>query len=1097
MFCIVKGQEGLGFAKVIESLGSEWTVEYFDSPADDGRHQHRVPKRQVVTKILGANTRVYYYSFATRQWLVGRVIQDIDEEVDVRFSNKVEIRLSHEEVFVRWKKAIVDPVVYLASGITETPQYAEARSDFLASYISQRSASSGLSALMSSAIELEPHQINVIRRVLHDLSQRYLLADEVGLGKTIEAGVIIRQAVLDDPEHHFVAIVVPPSLIQQWRFELIHRFALGELLDISVFVLPHVLSIELKQVLGRANLLVIDEAHHLAASANQQMEQLYNFVSGVAPNIERIILLSATPILGNENGFLKMLHLLDPVVYSLSDEAAFRTKIVNRQALAEVVAILDPQNVLQLDWALKDLLQKLPTDIRLAELIGSLQVELDAFPDQDDPQLCYAIRSLRAHLSETYRLHRRILRNRRKNVPFLTPNRMGAKIWSISGTNMSHAESVLEDWRIAAIASLSANASSAIPPGLSAAFWTLALSLVEAPDRLGVACESRQSTLERMPKGVTASFENETRLLHQLATSVSIEAWFDARLDCLVARLPEVLVGATKAIVFCSEKAVADIVFARLHAIIGESIVRHFVSHDDETDASWLQFVSDPSVNVIVCDRTAEEGLNLQGGSKVVIHFDLPVSPNRIEQRMGRVDRYGSGTSVLSIVLLDEGSRYQQAWFTILSEGLGVFDRSIASLQYLVESEVRSLSDGALFTSGLEALETLAQRLAGPTGAVTKELKLIDQQDGLDELSEIAEEETGDLEDVDGAWKELRQSFQYWAVDTLMFRKKVREAGAGASIDPPYRFQYRKPGGGGPATLIPLWGFLQDFIGALDFAAPGGSSSQPLTHLYCAHRKAAINQGARLLRYGDAFVDAIKTFSDVDDRGRSFAMWRQFQNEPRYEVPRMYFRFDFLIEAELANANESVLKPAGKDTKLARAALARRADALFQPTVIKIWLDEDGREVDSDFAQQVLDPPYSKEGAGDIYIDTNLKSERLRLVMEAMPLTFANWGERCIRIRSTSQALVANRETLRGKKGVALKKAMVEDEVRRARLKTRIGSLTGVEAVAESNQLDFESKLYEALKLGIESPSMKVDVAGVVIVSSIAFENISQLVEAA
>lgn len=70
--------------------------------------------------------------------------------------------------------------------------FAEARSGFVRAIIGQRAACQGMSALYSSVIELDSHQVEVVRRVLQDPAQRYLLADEVGLGKTIEAGILIR-----------------------------------------------------------------------------------------------------------------------------------------------------------------------------------------------------------------------------------------------------------------------------------------------------------------------------------------------------------------------------------------------------------------------------------------------------------------------------------------------------------------------------------------------------------------------------------------------------------------------------------------------------------------------------------------------------------------------------------------------------------------------------------------------------------------------------------------------------------------------------------------------------------------------------------------
>lgn len=1095
MFCIVKGLEALGLGKIVDATGSKWTIEYFDSPGEFGRERHQVSKSRVVSKTLGANTRIYYYSSAKDRWLVGRVLDDFSEEVYVRFSNKTDVKLRHEDLFVRWKKPISDPVDYLANRITETPYYAEARSDFLDSYIAQRGASWGISALLSSVIELEPHQINVIRRVLNDASQRYLLADEVGLGKTIEAGIIIRQAILDDPKGHRIVVLVPASLVQQWRRELVRRFCLEGFLDDSVVVLPQELSRELEVRLATANLLVIDEAHHLASASDDKTKKLYDLVSGVSPRIERLLLLSATPVLRNEGGFLRMLHLLDPVVYSLADESGFRAKITHRQALAEAVASLDPQNVLQLDWILDDLLAKLPNDARLTELVKVLQARLITLPEESDPQLNDDIRLLRAHLSETYRLHRRILRNRRKQVKFLTPDRKGSKLTIVPDASTQRLESALEAWRINAVASLNEDATSTAKKEFTKFFSKAVTALIEQPGRLTELCHTRQISLAKSANDANHTFGSEIELLSSIAVMADLRDWEEARINCLEECLQPFLAGHTKVVVFCSEKEIADAVFAHLSATLRATVVRHDVDQDDEDEAPWLKFLADSAVKAIVCDATAEEGINLQGGDKVVIHFDLPVSPNRVEQRMGRVDRYGSGTPVQSVVLVDEGSRYQHLWYAVLDKGLGVFNRSITSLQYLVDEELQNLED-ALFIDGIEALEALSTRLGGREGAVAKELKLIDQQDGLDELAPLAEQETGGVDEVDGAWKEIRQSLLYWVVDTLMFAKSpLSQQKTQAGVDPAFRFQYRKPGEGGHATLIPLSGFLYDFIGVLDFEAPGSSSSQPRSYPYTFHRKAAVNRKVRLLRYGDAFVEAVKSFSDLDDRGRSFAIWRRVYSGFEGENPSMYFRFDFLIESRLDVANEVLANSSQNNTEAARAAIARRGDALFPPRVVPVWIDEEGEEPAPLFVETYLEPPYAKDGAGDRYIDTNLNSVRFDSLIQSMPGTFANWAERCERIRDLARALLVGRREFIDSKSNAIEKAKLEDEVRYAQLAARIQSLDGVEAEAEQALLALEVKLHAALYTGIADPSIKVDVVGVVFLSSMAFSSVEDSIE--
>ena len=208
-----------------------------------------------------------------------------------------------------------------------------------------------------------------MRRVLTDHTQRYLLADEVGLGKTIEAGIVIRQTVLDDMRGHRIIVLVPRELVSQWREELIVRFGLLDFLDESVFVLPQEDSEELRDVSRNLSLLVIDEAHHLTAeNATESVRRVYSLVGDLAQRAERLLLLSATPILRNEGGFLRMLNLLDPVVYPIEDLDGFLAKVTNRQALAETVAALDPSNSLFMDSALDDLLDRLPNDPRLAEL---------------------------------------------------------------------------------------------------------------------------------------------------------------------------------------------------------------------------------------------------------------------------------------------------------------------------------------------------------------------------------------------------------------------------------------------------------------------------------------------------------------------------------------------------------------------------------------------------------------------------------------------------------------------------------------------------------------------------------------------------------
>jgi ATP-dependent helicase HepA len=1091
LFCTIKGLEHLGWGKLIDTTGENCTVEYFDSPAHALKKTHSIPRMRVTPSKLGSNTRIYYQDNATRQWLVGRVLRDVGDGVEVRYKG-VDSHFEYQDVFVRCKKPIEDPVDYLANLITETPKYAEARSGFLKSYISQRGVVSGISSLLSSIIELESHQINVIRRILSDPSQRYLLADEVGLGKTIEAGVVIRQAVLDDLKNHHIVVLVPRTLVQQWRQELIKRFGLYGYIDLSVIVVAQDSLEEIDSNLAKATLLVIDEVHHVASGVDAQSKFLYDLVQAHSKNIERLLLLSATPVLRNESGFLRMLHLLDPVIYNLDDEDGFHAKIAHRQILAEAVASLDPQNVLFLDSVLDNLVEILPDDDRLLQLIGNLRQELVGLPDENNPTLIESIRILRAHLSETYRLTRRILRNRRKRVTGLTIDRNGARIVPITEIQLERIEPLLESWRIGASEIEDSNQGEMLRHERAEFFWKIVSSLLTEPGEIRSICEERINIINETP---ALSFDNEMELLQDLKGLIDQEQWLKNRLDCLIDEVVRLLTSRCKIVIFCSKELTADAVYRGLLVQFNETtVVRHKINEnededEDEDEPLWFRFNTCDEVRIIVCDSRAEEGINLQGGEKIVIHFDLPIEPNRIEQRMGRVDRYGSGSPVKSLVLVDEQSKYQFNLYSVLNAGLGVFDHSISSLQYLVETELKELRE-TLFSEGVEAIETLVNKLSGPEGYVSKELKLIDQQDGLDELSQLAEIDLEPIFDVDCEWKDIHRLALHWAVDILMF-DNITERGLVASnqtpIDPPFRFQYKVPGHGGHATLLPINDFIGDFLGVLDYEYRYTTSRSPFSYPHCSRRPSALKNGTRLLRYGDEFIEALKKFSDFDDRGRSYAMWRQVHKGFTREEREIYFRFDFLIETRLDEAISILKEGSETDTDTAISAISRRGDALFSPLVVQVWINAEGEEPNQEFIDKYLMATYENKLPNGDYIDTNLNSMRFLSLMGTEPDTFENWGERCHNMREQAHKILITQPLLTDSKIDAIGKAQMEDEVREAQLVTRIRMLDGVEKDMEQKRLVEEKRLNSALYQGIENPSIKVDVVGVVLLSGDAF----------
>src|SRR6266568_167545 len=173
-----------GMAKAVERSGDRVTVEYFHSIA----HQERlaVARSDVAGVYLSKQTRCYLYNEDEQRWEMGRVGERDGREYEVNFPDQRSLWVPEACVYVRSNAVVDDPTETLVLKGHETALFHATRLRLVRSLVSPRAASHGLSALTSARIALFPHPVEAVRRVLEDPIQRYLLADEVGLGKTIE-----------------------------------------------------------------------------------------------------------------------------------------------------------------------------------------------------------------------------------------------------------------------------------------------------------------------------------------------------------------------------------------------------------------------------------------------------------------------------------------------------------------------------------------------------------------------------------------------------------------------------------------------------------------------------------------------------------------------------------------------------------------------------------------------------------------------------------------------------------------------------------------------------------------------------------------------
>jgi ATP-dependent helicase HepA len=1074
MFVIVTSGElsGLGIARLLSRSSSTATIEFFAGPDQDVQPKYTVPIDLIRPAPIPRETRIFSPQTKSQLWRVGRCMDGTDDPIQVQFPNQEAVNIPADEVFVRWRRPIERPECYLARFITETPRFAHARQRFVGSLVAQRATAMGITAALSSAIELEPHQLEVARRVLHDPIQRYLLADEVGLGKTIEACIVIRQFFIDRPYDANAMVLVPPSLVSQWTEELATRFSLEAELGSGLHVISSESLDEIAALLPDVELLVVDEAHHLT-SDSAEATGLYEVVRLRSATLPRLLLLSATPVLGNEGEFHKLLHLLDPVTYPLNDVAAFKERIDNRQEIAEAVAALVPENALVLEPFLDQLSATFSTDALLLSAVEALRRILERFPNPDDPELVAALKTLRSHVTDTYRLDRRILRNRRSQLPFLTPTRGGSKVWSYLDDSRAALSKAVEELRRSFDAVVRA-------PDQDDLLRDVSVSLIAHSLAGPLAI---LDWVAGLPGNLKSILERDLTVISALAEEASSST---KRQECLYKNLSHLTDQRVKALVFCTSPAVADDLYQYLRVRMAGNVERHG-RFPRRGEPGWERFLQKGTCQVLVCDESAEEGLNLQGGSKILVHYDLPLAPNRIEQRIGRLDRYGSGSNIDSYVIVCDADPIESEWYRCLANGFEVFSRSIASLQYLVGEAMRELH-AALSQRGAEGFDFLTEALGGPAGRINAEFKRIAAQDALDALSIESDDSWDRMGTLDADWKGIRDACEPWIHQTLGFgREEIPQSERSNAGDRTSR--YRFSNSGRHPTLVSVTEFAPRFASTMDRSAPDFKPTSPVTYPYSFRRKSALSADARehhvrLLRAGDVFVDGLEEFTRLDDRGRIYAFWRNAKDYVSASTTNVdvYFCVHVVIQADVRPAVDAMAGTVA-ERSLFSAPLLRRADAILPPMDNVIWLDSAHRVVDGSFVDRWLRPEYNKDDNTLGGRDTNLRTDRWDAVRARGIPEMERWQEMPLRV--ADEALKRSMENPRTQKIIAQASGAAREAWARrgAQLLSRLANLKDTARTQEELAAVRERGVNLALIRGISAPIGHVDSIGAVFIS--------------
>ena len=626
-----------------------------------------------------------------------------------------------------------------------------------------------LGALFASRVMVKPHQVGVVQRVLSAPRPRFVLADEVGLGKTIEAGMIFSALRLAGLARR-VLIVAPSHLTVQWLAELFHKFnQLFTLMDgdryaasrkeqpqISPWVrFPLVVtslellsrSPELVQEIASPDaawdLVVMDEAHHLKS------ERAFAAAQALAQNSWGLLLLTATPLQLDPEEYRRLLTLVDPE--GAPSQEAFEQRQQQQEALSQIVRELLDAEASELPGARASGGAGSPSTItRLRR----------RFPQDEVLQQASAHDAL-AHLAETYSLSEHLIRNRRAIVGGFSERRLHRHSVSLPMAERQARESALEALRTAG--------------GLH-----------------GAPLSQLMRRLESSPAAFLSSVE-KTQSLAELRGKLTLPLR-DAKLEAFQQLLTDVWKRepGAKVLVFTEARETLEFLQSELRKGNLEALAYHGDLPLVERDRQVARFRDPDGPRVLLCTEVGGEGRNFQFAHHLV-HYDLPWSPSVVEQRIGRLDRIGQ-TRPVELHVFEVQGTFSQDVLRILADAVGVFDETVGGLDAVLEEVEPRLTELALTSPDARAgyARQLATRVQEARAQVKKaydpllDLRSFDQA-AVRGLVTRAEQRLGFEPDAD-AGESLEQGLWSLARDLDERQEETvtelaRKVGLGADLD--------------------------------------------------------------------------------------------------------------------------------------------------------------------------------------------------------------------------------------------------------------------------------------------------------------------------
>ena len=604
-----------------------------------------------------------------------------------------------------------------------------------------------LYSFLASRTELLPYQFKPVLKLIESPYPRMLIADEVGLGKTIEAGIILTE-LNARLRLNRVLIVCPSSLLNKWRSELRERFdweftvhdgpslrdglaELSRLGDAAPF--RGIASLELMRraenlealddAKPRLDVVIVDEAHHMRNSGTMS-NTLGDYLSSLS---ETMLFLTATPLNLGERDFFELLRLLVPQEFN--DFEIFRSLLEPNEPINESLRILRrdwPPDFAAAESALRRVAEtsqgaRYARNVRYRDAVARLEraaggADVDREWGIDTQRIIAELNTLSHVFTRTKKRevseHFPTRSAHKLDIEFTTEERRfydavtawAHHLYNESGMPVGFVTIAFQRQAASCIWAMGAKMEESLALSTASFMEEEIIDLEDEVTSLGSAQVNRR---EVNPIGVAepldvAELEAE---LPQLAESKLIleiqQAWtavkrsgVDTKFDVLAAQLKEIFDGDpnAKVLIFSFFIRTIDYLEERLAELdLGDAVLgvrkiygptgrdqRHQVINDFRTSSG---------PQVLISSEVGAEGLDFQFCSRMV-NYDLPWNPMRVEQRIGRLDRYGQQAELIEIFNPVIKDSIEDRIFYRLYDRIEIFKRSIGDLEAILGSEI-------------------------------------------------------------------------------------------------------------------------------------------------------------------------------------------------------------------------------------------------------------------------------------------------------------------------------------------------------------------------------------------------------------------------